>query len=46
VLKSLPNHMKVNVYVHGAFVEGGVVCDVPCGLIIIVKHNKKIGLNL
>ena len=46
VLKSLPNNMIVNVYVLGAFVEGGVVRDVPCGLIITVKNSRKIGLNL
>jgi len=46
VLKSLPNNMTVNVYVLGAFVEGGVVRDVPCGLIITVKNSRKIGLNL
>jgi len=46
VLKSLPNHMTVNVYVLGTLVEGGVVRDMPCELVIAVKHNRKISLNL
>ena len=46
MLKSLSNNMTVNVYVFGAFVEGGVVRDVPCGLIVTVENNGKIGMNL
>ena len=41
VLKSLSNNMTVNVYVFGVFVEGGVVRDVPCRLIITVKNSGK-----
>ena len=45
-LKPFANHMTINVYMLSTFMEGGVVGDVSCELIIIIEHSRKIGLNM
>jgi len=46
VLKPFENHMTINIYVLSTFVEGGVVGNMSCRLIIAIQYSREIGLNV